>query len=65
MDEFFIAKTPLGRVGKPTDITAAVAFAVSNGAGWVTGTTVEVSDGMIFSTLESGLARASFEFWRT
>ena len=48
MDEFFIAKTPLGRVGKPADIAAAVAFAVSNGAGWVTGATVEVRDGMIF-----------------
>ncbi|MFW0755019.1 SDR family NAD(P)-dependent oxidoreductase [Pseudomonas sp. H11T01] len=37
MDEFFIAKTPLGRVGKPADIAAAVAFAVSNDAGWEAG----------------------------
>lgn len=48
MDEFFIAKTPLGRVGKPADIAAAAAFAVSHDAGWVTGTTIEVSGGMIF-----------------
>ncbi|MHC6226121.1 SDR family NAD(P)-dependent oxidoreductase [Pseudomonas sp. X10] len=48
MDEFFIAKTPLGRVGKPKDIAAAVAYAVSEDAGWVTGTTLDVAGGMIF-----------------
>lgn len=48
MDEFFIAKTPLGRVGKPRDIAAAVAFAVSEDAAWVTGTTLDVSGGMVF-----------------
>jgi 3-oxoacyl-[acyl-carrier protein] reductase len=48
MDEFFIAKTPLGRVGKPKDIAAAVAFAVSEDAAWVTGRTLDVSGGMVF-----------------
>lgn len=48
MDEFFIAKTPLGRVGKPRDIAAAVAYAVSEDAAWVTGTTLDVSGGMVF-----------------
>lgn len=48
MDEFFIAKTPLGRVGKPKDIAAAVAYAVSEDAGWVTGTTLNVAGGMTF-----------------
>lgn len=48
MDEFFIAKTPLGRVGKPKDIAAVVAYAVSEDAGWVTGTTLDVAGGMIF-----------------
>ncbi|MCF5651442.1 glucose 1-dehydrogenase [Pseudomonas syringae] len=48
MDEFFIAKTPLGRVGKPQDIAAAVAYAVSEDAGWVTGTTLDVAGGMTF-----------------
>lgn len=48
LDEFFIAKTPLGRVGKPTDIAAAVAYAVSADAGWVTGNTIDVAGGMIF-----------------
>ena len=48
MDEFFIGKTPLGRVGKPRDIAAAVAYAVSEDAAWVTGTTLDVSGGMVF-----------------
>ncbi|MES2742486.1 MAG: glucose 1-dehydrogenase [Pseudomonadota bacterium] len=48
MDEFFIGKTPLGRVGQPSDIAAAVAFAVSDDAGWVTGRTIDVSGGMVF-----------------
>jgi len=48
MDAFFIAKTPLGRVGKPTDIASVVAYAVSDEAGWVTGSTIDVAGGMIF-----------------
>lgn len=48
MDEFFIGKTPLGRVGKPRDIAAAVTFAVSEEAAWVTGSTIDVAGGMIF-----------------
>lgn len=48
MDEFFIAKTPLGRVGQPKDIAAVVAYAVSDDADWVTGSTIDVAGGMIF-----------------
>lgn len=48
MDDFFIAKTPLGRVGQPKDIAAVVAYAVSDEAGWVTGSTIDVAGGMIF-----------------
>lgn len=48
MDDFFIGKTPLGRVGQPKDIAAAVAYAVSEDAAWVTGTTIDVAGGMIF-----------------
>jgi 3-oxoacyl-[acyl-carrier protein] reductase len=48
MDNFFIGKTPLGRVGQPDDIAAAVAFAVSADAGWVTGSTLDVAGGMVF-----------------
>jgi 3-oxoacyl-[acyl-carrier protein] reductase len=48
MDDFFIGKTPLGRVGQPVDIADAVAFAVSPDARWVTGHTLDVSGGMVF-----------------
>jgi 3-oxoacyl-[acyl-carrier protein] reductase len=48
MDEFFISKTPLGRVGEPKDIAAAVACVVSQDAVWVTGTTLDVAGGMVF-----------------
>ncbi|MFE8646968.1 SDR family NAD(P)-dependent oxidoreductase [Sphingomonas sp. NCPPB 2930] len=48
MTDFLVGKTPLGRVGMPADIAATVAFAVSDDAGWITGTTVDVSGGMVF-----------------
>jgi 3-oxoacyl-[acyl-carrier protein] reductase len=48
MDELFIGKTPLGRVGQPSDIANAVAFAVSTDAGWVTGSTLDAAGGMVF-----------------
>jgi 3-oxoacyl-[acyl-carrier protein] reductase len=37
---------PLGRLGKPEDIAAAVAFLVSPQAGYITGTTLHVNGGM-------------------
>lgn len=43
-----VAKTPLGRVGQPSDIAAAVSYAVSDDAAWVTGTTIDVAGGMVF-----------------
>ena len=48
MTDFLVAKTPLGRVGMPADIAAAVAFAVSTDAAWVTGSTVDVAGGRVF-----------------
>ena len=43
-----VAKTPLGRTGKPADIAAAVAFAVSPDASWITGTTIDAAGGLVF-----------------
>lgn len=48
MTDFLVGKTPLGRVGQPQDIAAAVAFAVSDDAAWVTGCTIDVAGGMVF-----------------
>jgi 3-oxoacyl-[acyl-carrier protein] reductase len=39
------AQTPLGRIGKPQDIAPAVAFLVSDDAGWITGETLYISGG--------------------
>lgn len=48
MTDFLVGKTPLGRIGQPRDIAAAVSHAVSDDAGWITGTTIDVSGGMVF-----------------
>jgi 3-oxoacyl-[acyl-carrier protein] reductase len=37
---------PLGRIGKPEDVAAAVAYLASEEAGWVTGATLHVNGGM-------------------
>ncbi|HUB44886.1 MAG TPA: 3-oxoacyl-[acyl-carrier-protein] reductase [Acetobacteraceae bacterium] len=37
---------PLGRLGQPDDIAAAVAYLASDEAGWVTGATLHVNGGM-------------------
>jgi meso-butanediol dehydrogenase / (S,S)-butanediol dehydrogenase / diacetyl reductase len=38
---------PLGRVGEPEDVAAAVAFLASPDAGWVTGHTLPVDGGLL------------------
>jgi 3-oxoacyl-[acyl-carrier protein] reductase len=37
---------PLGRLGQPEDVAAAVAYLVSDEAGWVTGATLHINGGM-------------------
>lgn len=44
--ESLIAGIPLGRLGRPEDIAAAVAFLASPAAAYVTGTTIHVNGGM-------------------
>lgn len=41
-----LASIPLGRLGLPEDVAAAVAFLASPGAAYVTGTTIHVNGGM-------------------
>ncbi len=38
--------SPLGRIGRPEDIAAAVVYLASEEAGWVTGATLHVNGGM-------------------
>lgn len=42
---------PLGRVGRPEDIAAAVAFLASADAAWITGLTLPVDGGILISNL--------------
>lgn len=41
-----VATVPLGRVGRPDDVAAAVRFLVSEGAGYITGATIPVDGGL-------------------
>jgi 3-oxoacyl-[acyl-carrier protein] reductase len=44
--EAMTAAVPLGRVGTPEDVAAAVAFLASDGASYITGTTIAVDGGL-------------------
>ena len=44
--EAILAQIPAGRMGAAEDIASAVAFLASNGAGYVTGSTMHVNGGM-------------------
>ncbi|MUG04710.1 3-oxoacyl-[acyl-carrier-protein] reductase [Bombella sp. ESL0378] len=46
MREKLLGNIPLGRMGKPEDVAAAVVYLASDEAGWVTGTTLHVNGGM-------------------
>jgi 3-oxoacyl-[acyl-carrier protein] reductase len=44
-----IANVPLGRLGRPEDVAAAVAFLASPGGAYISGTTIHVNGGMYMS----------------
>ena len=44
--EALVANVPLGRLGTPEDIAAAVGFLASPAASYITGTTIHVNGGM-------------------
>ncbi|GAA3551710.1 SDR family NAD(P)-dependent oxidoreductase [Amycolatopsis ultiminotia] len=50
-----VANTPVGRIGDPADIAAAVAFLAGPDAGYITGTDL-VADGGMISTIHWGAA---------
>jgi 3-oxoacyl-[acyl-carrier protein] reductase len=44
--ERFLKRVPLGRVGQPADVAAAVCFLVGPGAGWISGQVLTVDGGL-------------------
>ena len=44
--EALVANVPLGRLGTPEDVAAAVGFLASPAAAYITGTTIHVNGGM-------------------
>jgi 3-oxoacyl-[acyl-carrier protein] reductase len=42
----FVAQTPLGRIGQPSDITPLAVFLASSDSGWLTGETLVASGGL-------------------
>jgi NAD(P)-dependent dehydrogenase (short-subunit alcohol dehydrogenase family) len=46
---------PLGRLGTPEDVAAAIVFLASDAAGWITGVTLPV-DGGLTEASSSGIA---------
>jgi len=48
---------PLGRIGEPEDIAAAVAFLASSDAAWITGTTLRVDGGL--TAVNTGFRRVA------
>jgi 3-oxoacyl-[acyl-carrier protein] reductase len=45
MNEAFLARIPLGRLGEPEDVAEVVAFLASDAAAYLTGTTIDVGGG--------------------
>jgi len=43
----FNAFHPIGRIGTPDDVAAAIEFLLSNQAAWITGTTLDVDGGVM------------------
>jgi 7-alpha-hydroxysteroid dehydrogenase len=50
-----VSRTPLGRLGDPTDIAAAALYLASPAGAWVTGKLVEVDGGLEAPNLALGL----------
>ncbi len=43
----YSAKMPVGRIGEPEEVAAAVAYLASDLAGYITGETLDVNGGML------------------
>ena len=48
-NEEFIKITPVGRLGQPEEVAAAVSFLCSEEAGYITGATLDINGGMFMN----------------
>jgi 3-oxoacyl-[acyl-carrier protein] reductase len=46
INAMLVARTPLGRIGKPRDIASVVSFLASPEAGWITGQIIQAAGGL-------------------
>ena len=47
MEKYYLAQTPLGRIGTPRDIARVAVFLASDDAGWVTGERITAGGGLL------------------
>ena len=45
----YLATIPLGRIGRPEDVAAAVGFLLSEDAEWITGQVLGVNGGLVMA----------------
>jgi 3-oxoacyl-[acyl-carrier protein] reductase len=45
----YLARIPLGRIGRPEDVAAAVSFLLSDDAAWITGQVLGVNGGLVMA----------------
>lgn len=53
-----VQRIPSGRLGKPEEVAATVAFLLSNDASYVTGSTVTIDGGLLFAGIRTDNGRA-------
>ena len=55
IEEQVSASHPLGRIGEPKDVAAAIMFLVSDASSWITGVTLPVDGGVTGASSASSL----------
>ena len=58
IEDHTAAAHPLGRIGEPEDVAAAIAFLASEQASWITGVVLPVDGGATGASPPAGLAQA-------
>jgi 3-oxoacyl-[acyl-carrier protein] reductase len=48
-EQEWLKQTPLGRLGQPEEVAAAIVFLASEGASYITGSTIHVNGGLVMS----------------